>query len=202
MKKTLSISLVINFLLVILVCVAGMKIEDMKAALAIEPVAIYIEKPVMRVFGKPIPITLLDIRYVELPPVEVEKIIYVDKEVEYVDKELSPFSSVDELEQFLLGDDTDIHIFLTADSDGVVTYDGQCEDFAFQLRDRAKEIGKLLETETMTKAECVKYRQYIDEDISVLGANDGHYINKAVIGNEVWFVEPGNDRIWLAYYLD
>jgi hypothetical protein len=122
---------------------------------------------------------------------EVEKIIY---------RPLEDWQSVDELKAWLESDDAPL--ILRVDENGVINFNGQCEDVAFRARDRAYDIGKRLDTEILTRQECIKYKQYLPGDVYSLGANDGHYLNKAVIGNEVWFVQVDTDTIWLAYYLD
>ena len=138
---------------------------------------------------------------IETKEVEVTKEVQVEKIVE-VYRDLGDFTSWLELTNFLVDDDTDDILFLTAGKDGIIQFNGQCEDYAFQLRNRAKLAGKYLDTEILTWAECYKYRNYLGGDISSLGANDGHYINKAVIGNKVWYIEPQNDNIWHVYNLD
>lgn len=123
--------------------------------------------------------------YKEHPPLKVVKWINKD------DKEAN-WDSVEELKIFLEADDTDKCRW----------GEGQCEDVAFQLRDRAYEIGKRLETEIIDRYEFVEYQQYLSGDVSNLGENDGHYICKAIIENSIYFVEPSNDKVWLAYDLD
>ena len=121
-------------------------------------------------------------------------VIFVDRPVQ-----LSDWESVEELNTFL---DLSIIrlVFISGDS-----FDGQCEDAAFALRDAAERQGKRLETEILTRAECYRYQEHLDipyEMIWALRQNDGHVICKAVIGNEIWFIEPSNDNYWLAYFLD
>uniref|UniRef100_A0A6M3IUS2 Uncharacterized protein n=1 Tax=viral metagenome TaxID=1070528 RepID=A0A6M3IUS2_9ZZZZ len=113
---------------------------------------------------------------------------------------LLDWESVDELKAWLEYDDAPL--ILIANKDGVVSFNGQCEDTAFEARNRAYEIGKWLDTEILSRAESIKYRQHISGDVYSLGVNDGHYLNKAVIDNEVWFVQADTDTIWLGYYLD
>jgi len=109
---------------------------------------------------------------------------------------LDDWSSVEELEAFLEEDDTDRHVYLKAGSDGVVRFNNQCEDKAFQLRDRAEAIGKRLETEVLDRYEYYKwYKVWLKK-------NRYHVINKALIGNEWWYIEPSSDRLWLGLYLD
>jgi len=103
----------------------------------------------------------------------------------------SDWDSVLELEIFLVLDDAPI--VLVANAKGVVEFNGQCEDFAFQLRDRA---WHTLETEIITGYE---YNRMFRKSA---GYNVSHMMNKAVIGNEVWLVEPQDGRIWLYCYLD
>jgi len=112
-------------------------------------------------------------------------------------EKLHDWNSVEELKTFLEQDDTDRHINLIAGADGIIRFDGQCEDRAFQLRDRAEAIGKRLETEILDRNEYYKwYRVWIP-------TNTYHVINKGVIGdNEWWYVEPSTDKIWLGVYLD
>jgi hypothetical protein len=110
------------------------------------------------------------------------------------------WDSVDELRAWLEYDD--VPLVLTADGSGNIKFNGQCEDEAFQARDRAYDAGKRLDTEILSRAECVRYREYLLGNVYLLGPHDGHYLNKAVIGNEVWYVQASTDKIWKAYNLD
>ena len=112
----------------------------------------------------------------------------------------SDWESTEELKAWLEYDDAPL--ILIADENGVVNFNGQCEDIAFQARDRAYDAGKRLDTEILTRQECITYQKYLPGNVYQLGVNDGHYLNKAVIGNEVWFVQADTDKIWLAWYLD
>ena len=127
--------------------------------------------------------------------VEVERIVEVERVVE-VPRIISDWDNPEELKAFLEADDTDSHYIFKAGGDGVIEFSNQCEDIAFQLWDRAYEIGKRLDVEILTKQE---YHQYYGK---WLEGNVVHAINKAVIGNEVWLIEPQTDRMWLVYYLD
>ncbi|HUV56787.1 MAG TPA: hypothetical protein VMV84_06095, partial [Dehalococcoidales bacterium] len=100
--------------------------------------------------------------------------------------------SVLELECFLALDHAPV--VLIAGSDGWIRMDGQCEDVAFQLRDRAEVWGRRLETELLTKFEIRQY-YYISTPYE-------HMINKAIIGNEIWYVDKGYDKMWHVGYLD
>ena len=129
--------------------------------------------------------------------IEVETPIFYPEYVE-VEKEiiipLEDWNSLDEVKAFLEQDDSDRHLYLISGE----PFSGQCENKAFTLEDRAEAIGKRLETETLTRTE---YIIYYGND-GGLNAWDRHMLCKALIDNDVWFVEPENDEIWLAFYLD
>ncbi len=110
-------------------------------------------------------------------PVEITKEILVENE-------LVDFVSVEKLEQWLVEDDTDRHIFLNADSDGIIKLTGCCEDHALQLQNRALAAG-------------YKVSVQIIED-----KNQLHALNLVRIGNEFYYIEPQTDEFWLAAYLD
>jgi len=112
------------------------------------------------------------------------------------------FVSVEELELFLKNDDTDKILFLRAGKDGIIRFNDQCEDYAFNLQERAKVAGYIMETELLSKTDCIKWKRYIEGDPYSLGYNDAHMIDKVYIGNAVWFIEPANDKIWSPYNLD
>jgi len=107
---------------------------------------------------------------------------------------LRDWESVLELECFLALDHAPL--VLTAGPDGLVRIDGygQCEEVAFQLRDRAEVWGRRLETELLTKFEI---RQYYN-----ISTPNYHMINKAIIGNEIWYVDKSFDKMWHVGYLD
>ncbi len=115
--------------------------------------------------------------------VEVEKKVLVDTQ---------DWESLTELEEFLAEDNTDTVLVFK----GSVVFNSSCEERAFQLRGGAFDIGKRLETEDLTPPE---YKIWYDDTIA---NNKRHAICKAIIGNEVWYIEPADDRHWLAGYLD
>lgn len=100
---------------------------------------------------------------------------------------LSDWDSLFELQCFLALDDAPL-VLTSGES-----FSGQCENYAFQLRDRAREWGRLLDVELLTPQEVVKYYHR---------RGGVHAINKAVIGNEWWFVEPQTGEVWNPYILD
>ncbi len=109
---------------------------------------------------------------------------------------LTDWESVAELRQFLDMDETDTHVFLKADEAGVIKLTNQCEDLALQLRDRAMEQGKYLSVIALSPDEYLKWYGEVRPPGSY------HAICMARIGNEFWYVDPSDDRHWLALYLD
>ena len=107
---------------------------------------------------------------------------------------LDDWNSLWELEVFIALDDAPL--VLIAGADGWINMDGQCEDYAFQLRNRAMLIGRYLDVEFITPPE------YYDHFKKPISKRTVHAINKAVIGNEVWFVDKQSDDIWYQYDLD
>lgn len=126
--------------------------------------------------------------------------IYVDKEVvtvKYIDKivpvmkQQRYFESLEELKSFLEEDNTDNTIILIFNADGVVNFDGQCEDFAMQLQTRALEQGFILSTE------IDKYKNLPFFTLSQSHPEADHMFNAAVIPSEnaVYWIEPTTDEI-------
>ena len=113
--------------------------------------------------------------------------------VENERKGLSDWDSLLELQCFLAADSGEI--VLTADSTGRISFDGQCEDVAFSLRDRAEAWGRRLEVEILTPYEMVEYYHK---------RGTYHVINKAVIGNEWWYVDVSGKeyKLWHPLNLD
>ena len=116
------------------------------------------------------------------------------------DTATSDWESLDELKAWLEEDTPSV--ILIADSSGRVSFDGQCEDTAISARDRAHASGKWLETEILTRQECIRYRAYVGSNPYRMRHGGGHYINKAVIGNAVYYVNVITDKVWFAYNLD
>jgi hypothetical protein len=150
-----------------------------------EPVYLEVEKPVP----------------VEQPvrTAEVTQPVYVEKEVPVpieVPVALKDWDSPEQLFEFLKNDDTDQCIILTADSQGQISLNGQCEDYALQLRNRAMAIGRYLSIEVLNP---VEYEKWYGQPVR---GDRYHAICMARIGNEFWYIEPTNDKAWLALYLD
>lgn len=114
--------------------------------------------------------------------------------VENERKGLDDWDSLLELQCFLALDDAPL--VLVADKTGRIELQGQCEDFAFQLRDRAETWGRRLEVEILTPYEMYEY--YHKREAGY------HAINKAVIGNEWWYVDVSGTeyKLWHPLNLD
>lgn len=139
-------------------------------------------------------------------PVYIDRVEYIDR-IEYVEKivevikevpiKTENWESAEELKAFLEQDNPDNGIFLIANKDGEVFFGDQCEDWAFQLIDRAAEKGKRLIFVTINKGQ---YYQYYQKPLS---EGKVHALVGALVGdNEIWYIEPADDRCWLAFYLD
>jgi len=129
---------------------------------------------------------------------EVEKTVIVEiPVVKEVLVELEDWKDLEELQAFLKSDSTDSRIVLTADEYGVVRLVDQCEDAAIQLMDNAMAVGKRLSFVPLHPSEYLKWYG------SYPGAGRYHAICGALVGeNEFYYIEPNEDRVWLAQYLD
>lgn len=100
-------------------------------------------------------------------------------------KQVSNFDSTKELRYFL-------------------DYGGGCEFLGnvSGLIQSAISEGKKLETEILTKQECLAYASQVGVTIDQINQQKddmAHFICKAQIGNEIWYIEPSNFTIWLVY---
>jgi len=134
--------------------------------------------------------------------VEVEKIVEVPVEViteiiriEYVDREVYKgaryFESLEELTSWLAQDDTDSHLILTANADGVCFLNGACEDYAMQLQLNALTDGFILSTE------IEKYKYLDCFTLPEALPETDHIFNLAIIPleNAYYWIEPQTDEI-------
>ncbi len=145
----------------------------------------------------PLIVTTTEVKEIEVPVV-IEKIVEVENTIE-VPIDTKPFNNLDELNQFMIQDNTDRLVILYSDKNGNINFTGICKETAYQLRDNAKRAGYDIETEILSREDAIKYQQYIDGNVYSLNYNDGHYINKAIIDNQVYFISPENDKVWLVY---
>ncbi len=148
------------------------------------PVPFYIE------VEKPVP---------TVTTIEVDRPVYIEKDIEVlreVPVSLKDWDSPEQLADFLKSDDSDQRVILQADNSGQVAFNDQCEDLALQLRDRAMAVGRYLSIQVLNQKECEKwYGVPVKPDVY-------HAICMARIGNEFWYIEPSNDKHWLALNLD
>ena len=129
-----------------------------------------------------------------LNPIEVE--VPVEKEVEVIREvpvELQWFESIEELKTWLGQIDL---IRLKPDPEGIIQLRGICEDVAMFLLDEAEKDGYKVSFEILGES---KYLKWYGKRL-----NEGqlHAINSAIIGNEVWFIDLGGDKVWVGAYLD
>lgn len=95
--------------------------------------------------------------------------------------QLEEFASLEELRGWLAKDDIDKYVYLFCDDDGVARLSGRydCDDYALELQYRAAVSGFLLSATIIN------------------GPVGPHMINMAVIGNDIYYVEPQDDNVWL-----
>ena len=124
--------------------------------------------------------------YIEIP-VEIEIPVPVG---------LEDWETLEELEAFV-EEDTPM-IVLHAGPGGTINFNGRCEVAALQLIDRAAEIGKRLFFLPLSPDEYKKWYGSYPEPRSAY-----HAIVGALVGdNEFYYIEPSNDRVWLAILLE
>lgn len=113
--------------------------------------------------------------------VEVIREVVVDKLVE-----LREFTSLGELERWLAEDDTDQYIHLVAGEDGVCRQSDKydCDDYAFQLQRRAAKSGFLMSATIIDRQ------------------GKPHMINLTCIGNDIYYIEPQEDKVWFYCHKD
>ena len=112
--------------------------------------------------------------------ITVEKI--VEKPIEFRE-----FASLSELCHWLELDETDSTIDCTEKEDLanlLLTYVYDCDDFAYNLQKNALSQGYLMSTEIVIKD------------------GEQHMINSTTIGNNIYFIEPQTDEVWLGTYRD
>ncbi len=142
---------------------------------------------------------LLIIYVPQIETIVVEKIVEKPTVVDRVVKvpvQLRDFSSLQELQNWLVLDDTDSHIYIKCNSDGGAYITGLCEDFALQLQERATSSGYKMSFQVLNE------QGYYEHFGKHLSSGRVHALNLAVIGNNVYFVEPQTDEVWLGAYLD
>ena len=105
---------------------------------------------------------------------------------------ITDFQSVEELKEFLAQDNAPL--ILKANADGIIRFDGVCNEEAIQLRDRALEKGKYLSVVVVSRLEYYLRTQRVMAEEAQY-----HTMNMAIIGREYYLIEPTTDEIWLSY---
>jgi hypothetical protein len=192
-----SIKIFVPVAIVLLFCVLW--VSTLNTALAnTEPKIITYVKNTSSTIREPVYIEVEKATRV-LTTIQIERPIYVEKEVKVLQEVpviLTDWDNPEQLAGFLKKDNTDRVIILQAGSSGQVEFNGQCEDLALQLRDRAMTVGRYLSIQVLNPKEYEKwYGIRVGPDVY-------HAICMARIGNGFWYIEPSNDKYWLALNLD
>ena len=136
--------------------------------------------------------------YVTLPPVEVKAPGEVIKEVP---RELRAFESLDELKGWLETDETDkyhvMRLVIEPGMSGTFNIGDCCEDYAVRLQESALDDGYTMSVSIIWWNE---YNALFTQKQCHHG--EKHALNLTIIGNRVWYIEPQNDEIQFAGYLD
>jgi hypothetical protein len=128
------------------------------------------------------------VEYIEETVTETEY-VYVVKSVPV---ELRNFINLEELEKWL-HDREDTNIVRFQQTDKVL----DCDDFAFELQRKALEDGYITSFEIIGRSEYNElFKTTMPPEQSL------HAINLAIIGNNVYYIEPQTDEIVLAAYMD
>ena len=100
--------------------------------------------------------------------------------------ELKEFVSLQKLVDWLEQDETDstLHFTGTVDFSTNLGSNYDCDDFAYRLQKNALAEGYLMSTEIIVKR------------------GKQHMINSTSIGNNIYFIEPQTDEVWLGTYRD
>jgi len=132
----------------------------------------------------------------------VEKIVYkqvenpVIKEVE-VSRPLLHFKNTDDLKQWL----SNVNLIeigfnvIDQNNNNITKFD--CDDYARRLQDKALQDGYIISFEVIRSAE---YNSLFREKKIPVGAI--HAINSAIIGNEVYYIEPQTKEIIFVANID
>ena len=137
---------------------------------------------------------------VESKVVEISTIVYVDRPVIEIRQVEAPskasanlrnFESLDELKQWLAISGDSTTIFMSVD--GKV----DCDDYALALQQRALADGYMISFQIIHAADYNQVFTGIKVPPDVL-----HAVDLAVIGNDVYYIEPQTNEIVFAANLD
>ena len=109
---------------------------------------------------------------------------------------LEQFGSLEELEEWLVFDDTNEYLIMKADEEGVISFSGVCEDYAMQLQERALADGYKMSFYYVDRIEMwQRFRVRLER-------GKAHAMNLTIIGNYIYIIEPATDGITHIAYLD
>ena len=138
---------------------------------------------------------------VEARIVERTTVQYVDRPVhtvEYIERvkkvpiELRNFSDLEELKQWL-GDKKNVTTVRFQSPDTIV----DCDDYALDLQHKALADGYIMSFEVIGESEYnALFKTPLPPSQSL------HAINLAIIGNNVYYIEPQTDEVVFAAHLD
>jgi len=112
---------------------------------------------------------------------DIVKNVIVEKPIEQRE-----FASLEELKKWLADKSAtkSVFIFVTPEGTQVSSNKYDCDDYALELQKRALEDGFLMSATIIEKGDQL------------------HMINLAVIGNDVYYIEPQTDEVWFYAYRD
>ncbi len=122
---------------------------------------------------------------------EVEKVVEVERVVEIPAEnspELNNFKTPEELKAWL-ADDTTSEIPSTILA-GDITIQFYCMNYAQMLQREARQDGYNLNIQIFSAGQLPMSDRIL---------NNPHALNSAIIGNEIWSIEPSTDEAWMAY---
>ncbi len=153
-----------------------------------EPIIKYVEVPIVVPIEVPTEV-LVEVPTEVLVEVPVIRTVnhYIIKEKEIVVEkpvQLREFASLEDLKTWLANDNTDALHLIFSDEGGLRTSPNfqDCDDYAYALQTAAEKDGYQLSIQIDTRKK--------------------HALNSLFIGNNVYFIEPQTDEVWLECYRD
>ena len=109
---------------------------------------------------------------------------------------LKDFTSLEELTRVVnsMPDDfisNDYNAAIVVDESGVANLNAPCVSVAIAMRDYAATQGYFLSLNALSPAD---FAQWYKRPLT----NEGHMVNMAVIGKNIYYIDPADKRIWLG----
>ncbi len=126
----------------------------------------------------------------------IDRPVTVVKNVEYVQKipvELRDFNDLEELKQWLVAVEMNTSTVYFQSADAAI----DCDDYALDLQRKALADGYIMSFEVIARSE---YNPLFKSDLPP--GQSLHAVNLAIIGNNVYYIEPQTDEIVFAVRLD